>query len=250
MRQGESPHRINIQLTLIIVNLLFCFVLVSRSNGEVTVHTDENGVMYFHKTESGIHVPSRRNIPATLRHSQKRNQIFATRMATRGREKKYKVAKKTSPNTYSQHVKKMAAKYRLDPNLIWAVMGTESNFKSRAVSPKGARGLMQLMPATARYHGVTDSFDPYQNIEGGARHLRFLLNFFKEDLTLALAAYNAGEERVLFYGGIPPYRETRNYVRAVLGRLNKLSKTSPVSTAENKTFKPLKIVTVARNMSD
>lgn len=103
----------------------------------------------------------------------------------------------------------------VDPVLLYSIMHQESSFKSGAVSYKGARGLMQLMPATAARFGVTRIFDPRQNIEGGARYVRFLLDTFGGDVQLALAGYNAGEGAVIKYGGVPPYSETREYVRRI-----------------------------------
>ena len=96
-----------------------------------------------------------------------------------------------------------------------AVILAESAGRQWATSPKGAMGLMQLLPATARRFGVADPFDPAQNVAGGTRYLRWLLDRFGGDVTLALAGYNAGEGAVERHGGVPPYRETRNYVRAV-----------------------------------
>lgn len=104
----------------------------------------------------------------------------------------------------------------LDPKLVRAIIQVESAFDDRAVSRKGAMGLMQLMPGTARDLSVADPFDPEHNIRGGTRYLRRLLDAFEEDLTLALAAYNAGPDAVRRWGDIPPYRETRDYVRKVL----------------------------------
>ena len=106
--------------------------------------------------------------------------------------------------------------YRLDPALVKAVIHAESLFDAYAVSRAGARGLMQLMPATARAVGVIDAFDPWQNIRGGTRYLRYLMRRFEGNLELSLAAYNAGADTVLRYGGIPPYRETERYVKRVL----------------------------------
>jgi len=107
----------------------------------------------------------------------------------------------------------------VDPLLLYSVMHQESSFKSRAISPKGARGLMQLMPGTAMRFGVTNIFDARQNIEGGARYLRFLLDRFDGDVRLALAGYNAGEGAVEKYGWqIPPYAETQEYVRRISRR--------------------------------
>ena len=121
---------------------------------------------------------------------------------------------------YQPQIDRMAARYGIDSELIRAVILTESCFNPRAVSRVGARGLMQLMPATARMLGVDDVFDPEQNIEGGVRYLRMMLDEFDQDTTLALAAYNAGPQAVKKYGNaIPPYRETRNYVRKILGMI-------------------------------
>jgi Transglycosylase SLT domain len=108
----------------------------------------------------------------------------------------------------------------VDPVLLYSIMHQESTFKQGAISPKGARGLMQLMPPTARRFGVTNIFNPKQNIEGGAQYMRFLLNLFK-DVNLALAGYNAGEGAVMKFGNrVPPYRETQEYVRRISTRYN------------------------------
>jgi hypothetical protein len=114
-------------------------------------------------------------------------------------------------------------RHGVDPLLLYSVMHQESSFKSRAISPKGARGLMQLMPLTAARYGVTNIFDPKQNIEGGARYLHFLLDHFDGDINLALAGYNAGEGAVEKYGWrIPPYSETQEYVRRISRRYSLL----------------------------
>ncbi len=115
------------------------------------------------------------------------------------------------------------ARYGVDPLLIYAQMNQESSFKLRATSYKGARGLMQLMPATAARFGVTDIYDPRQNIEGGVKYMRWLLNTFNGDISLALAGYNAGENAVMKYGwSIPPYNETQNYVARISARYQSL----------------------------
>jgi soluble lytic murein transglycosylase-like protein len=113
---------------------------------------------------------------------------------------------------------KVARRHGLDPDLVLAVVGVESAFRPEAVSPKGAQGLMQLMPATASALGVWDALDPAANLDGGVRHLGSLLTLYGGDVARALAAYNAGEGAVARHGGIPPYRETRAYVRRVLER--------------------------------
>jgi soluble lytic murein transglycosylase-like protein len=112
-------------------------------------------------------------------------------------------------------VEQFAPGYRLDPKLVLAVIQVESNFNPRALSPRDARGLMQLIPATAERFGVNDVWDPIDNLHGGMTYLRWLLDYFDGDVTLALAAYNAGERAVERHGGVPPYPETRAYVRNV-----------------------------------
>jgi len=120
-----------------------------------------------------------------------------------------------------------ATRHGVEPLLLYSVMHQESAFNSQAVSPKGARGLMQLMPATAARFGVKNIFDPEQNIHGAAQYLRFLLDIFDGDVSLALAGYNAGEGAVKKYGyAVPPYRETINYVRKIKRRYTNLSSLS------------------------
>jgi len=118
------------------------------------------------------------------------------------------------------HIKQVALRHGISPLLVAAIIEAESEFNPRAVSRKGARGLMQLMPATASSLSVRNSFDPYENIDGGVRHLRRLLDRFHGNIPLAVAAYNAGEQTVINYHGVPPYRETRRYVAKILRRIN------------------------------
>jgi len=118
-------------------------------------------------------------------------------------------------------VNSASGRYRLDPDLVNSVIKAESGFNARAVSPKGAQGLMQLMPGTASELGVPNAFDPQANVEGGAKYLRELLERYDFDLVKALAAYNAGPQRVEQFGGVPPYYETRVYVARVVRDFNK-----------------------------
>lgn len=118
---------------------------------------------------------------------------------------------------YAPMIKRVARKVKLSPELLHAVVQAESAYNPKARSSAGAMGLMQLMPGTASRYGVANAWDPSQNLEGGARYLRDLLDMFKNNLRLALAAYNAGENAVKKYGNrIPPYPETQNYVRKVI----------------------------------
>jgi soluble lytic murein transglycosylase-like protein len=119
-----------------------------------------------------------------------------------------------------QLVRDASSKNRLDPDFVNSVIKAESNFQSRAVSRKGAQGLMQLMPGTASKLGVADPFDPKANVEAGTAHLSALLDLYKDDPVKALAAYNAGAHRVEQYKGVPPYRETRAYVARIVRDFN------------------------------
>src|SRR5262249_2920976 len=116
-------------------------------------------------------------------------------------------------------VERIAAQQSISPLLIHSVIKIESNYNPLAVSPKGALGLMQLVPSTARRFGVGNVFNPVENIQGGARYLRYLLNLYNGNYPLALAAYNAGEAGVARFGGVPPFRETQNYLLLVRKQL-------------------------------
>lgn len=122
--------------------------------------------------------------------------------------------------TYEAEIAAAAKKYNLSEKLITSVIKQESNFNASATSAAGASGLMQLMPATARYLGVSDRFDPAQNIMGGAKYLRQMLDKFDNDVETALAAYNAGPGNVKKYGGIPPFQETQNYVKKIMNYMS------------------------------
>ena len=126
---------------------------------------------------------------------------------------------------YDDLIKEAAHVYRLDPNLIRGVMRAESAFNPFVVSPAGAQGLMQIMPALAEELGVTDPFDPRQNVMAGARYLRQLLDAHKGNVKLTLASYNAGPGNVARYKGIPPFRETRTYVKKITDYLSEAAET-------------------------
>jgi hypothetical protein len=136
--------------------------------------------------------------------------------ARRATRNEWLAARITRPSEYDPLIAQAASRHSLDPRLVKSVMLVESGFNPAAVSPKGARGLMQLMPATANRNGVRNVHDPAENIAGGTRYLSHLLGLFDGNLEKSLAAYNAGEGAVARYGGIPPYDETRDYVRKAL----------------------------------
>ena len=137
---------------------------------------------------------------------------------------------------YSSYVQKSAQKYSIEPELIHAVIRTESNGNHRAVSKKGAMGLMQLMPSTASDMNVGNPFNPEENIEGGTRYLRSLIEKFNGNLTLAIAAYNSGPKTVERYGNVPPISETKQYVNRVLALYNgkrQIATAGPVAVVDN-----------------
>ena len=132
-------------------------------------------------------------------------------------------AEKKASGGWEDHITPLAAQYGVEEALVRAVIRMESGGQTSAVSPKGAMGLMQLMPGTARMLGVEDPFDPVQNLEGGIKYLSQLSDKYQGDLVKTLAAYNAGPGRVDSYGGVPPFAETQNYVKNVLSMYRKNS---------------------------
>ena len=142
-------------------------------------------------------------------------------------------AKATHNIDLEQVVREASSKNRLDPDFVASVIRAESNFKTHAVSKKGAQGLMQLMPATAAQLGVADAFDPRANVEAGTAHLSALLDLYNNDPVRALAAYNAGAHRVKQYHGVPPYRETRDYINKIVRDFNAKKRAQMKAAAAN-----------------
>jgi len=179
----------------IFVITMFLCLLVGKTCGEIFCYKDANNV--FHVTN--IVVDSKRKgvkVIKTPTHSLK--------------------VKTGIPNDYINIVKEIAKKESVDPNLIFAIIKVESNFRADAISPKGAVGLMQLMPSTASQMEVRNPFDPKENIWGGTRYLKTLLGYFGGDLKLALAAYNCGINKIKKYNGIPSFPETKSFVEKVV----------------------------------
>jgi hypothetical protein len=173
-------------------------------------------------------IPSTATVPAAVQASGDTTESFSDVLA--------KAAEPAAPEPVKTDLDRIfaeaSARYGVPVNLIKAVAKAESGFRADAVSPSGAQGIMQLMPATARGLGVTDSFDPVQNIMGGTQYLRDALSRFDGNVEYALAAYNAGPGAVVKYGGIPPYRETQNYVKTVLGYMGSDIATPAVSISQ------------------
>lgn len=135
---------------------------------------------------------------------------------------------------YDGFIKNVAAKYGVEAPLIHSIILAESNYNEFAISSKGAVGLMQLMPETARHYGVKNLYNPTENIEGGVRYLKHLMDYYNRDLELSLAAYNAGPEAVAKYGGVPPYPETKRYIKKVK---TYLSQTKAIKRRKSKIYK-------------
>jgi hypothetical protein len=185
--------------------LVVLSIMVSPCHADIYKYTDAEGVIHL------TNVPTEHDVPYVL--------VM--------REKRVLFQLKGDIVPYDDLIAQASERYRIDSALVKAVIKAESNFNHRAVSPVGARGLMQLMPATAATLQVKDSFHPETNIDGGVRYLRYLMNMFNGNLPLVLAAYNAGENAVMRHNNrIPPYPETQIYVKRVLNYFDGYSKKS------------------------
>ena len=206
------------------MRLFYSFVILclgtalpAAATADIYSYTSEDGSVHF------TNVPTDKRFRVVLRTPRDNSSGESAGISYGGRApqsfRNYK--------TYGAIVDSAAELAQVDNALVHAVISAESGYNQHAVSPKGATGLMQLMPATARRYGVTNIYDPVQNIQAGARYLRDLLSMFNNDLRLAVAAYNAGENAVIRYGNrIPPYRETMNYVPKVMGYYSQFKSTS------------------------
>jgi len=177
------------------------FLAAATVSADIYKYVDENGVVCFTDAPYG----------------KKTQHVSSDKKA---RKTEQPVSAVVFPRDYSQYIQKAASKYELEPELIRAVIKTESNGNHRAVSRKGAKGLMQLMPSTASDMNVSNPFNPEENIDGGTRYLKYLLERFKGNMTLALAAYNSGPGTVEKYGNVPPIDETRQYVKRIFNLYN------------------------------
>ena len=186
---------------LFLLGLLFLSAAVFPSvvGADIYRYEDEERVVHF------TDAPTDKKFKIFMRDLRKDRQLRTHFRLTSG-----------NPQEFEHLITAASAKYGVSASLIRAVIQAESGYNPQAVSRAGAGGLMQLMPGTAKHLKVADRFNPSQNVDGGVRYLKFLLDTFKGDVSLALAAYNAGLSKVAKYGGIPPYEETRTYVSRVL----------------------------------
>jgi soluble lytic murein transglycosylase-like protein len=200
--EDRTMYKNNFSFTIVLTSLL---LMASLCHADIYRYTDPEGVIHL------TNVPTEPDVPYVLVMKEKR-VIFQF---------------KGDIALYDDLIARSSEKYRVDSALVKAIIKAESNFNHRAVSPVGARGLMQLMPATAATLQVKDSFHPENNIDGGVRYLRYLMNTFNGNLPLVLAAYNAGENAVMRHNNrIPPYPETQTYVKRVLNYFDGYSKRS------------------------
>lgn len=185
------------------------FFVVSTACADIYVYRDSRGVLHF------SNVPNHAGYRSVMREGSAGSRRSA------------------SPSTerFEDIIRSISERHAVDPHLVRAVIKVESDFQSRALSRKGAQGLMQLMPETARLHNVNDVYDPQENIDGGVRHLRLLLDRYQGDLQLSLAAYNAGMKAVERHRGVPPFTETREYVKRVLDYVNRYRKQDGATSA-------------------
>lgn len=186
---------------IIIVSAVLLIICASPAYSDVYKYIDENGVACYTDAPMGKKTVKVLKEQKTFSKQVKADEVAGSSAINRD---------------YSGFVRQAAAKYEIEPDLIHAVIKTESNGNHRAVSSKGAMGLMQLMPSTAYDMNVANPFNPEENIEGGTKYLKQLLEKFNGDLTLALAAYNAGPKTVERYGSVPPISETRQYVKKII----------------------------------
>lgn len=196
---------------LLLSAALVACALGQTAHADIYGFVDENGIAHFSNVQVDARYRLYKRDPAS-RPQVAYQDAGATPSSLPER------APRVSNKRYAELIRTVAHEENVDPALLHAVVTVESGYNARALSPKGAVGLMQLMPDTARRYAVGDIWDPVDNVRGGARYLRDLLGMFNDNLSLAIAAYNAGEKAVIRYGHrIPPYSETQNYVPKVLG---------------------------------
>ncbi len=187
-------------LSLLFICMIVIMLTSVSANAEIYTYEDENGTVHFSNVPTDPQY--KMIIPPAV------SKRLPSYLALKG-------GKDTKQSDFNKLIESKSYKYGLDPALVKAVIAVESDFNPNAVSVKGARGLMQLMPMTANELGVFNSFDPESNIDGGTRYLRYLLDYFSWDVDLALAAYNAGIMRVIQNTGIPPIPATHEYISRV-----------------------------------
>ncbi len=203
-----------------------CLGLLALASLELALVDDASAQVYLRRNSQGV-------LEAT---DSPETSEFRLRFSAKGVLIHSRGFRRRARPEFDPYIEDAASRFDVSPDLIRAVISVESAFDEYAVSSKGAKGLMQLMPATARRFGVSNPFDPAQAIMGGAEYLKYLLGLFRGNVAFAVAGYNAGENAVLRYGGIPPYKETRNYVvriNGILGSAPMVMRASESSTSQS-----------------
>ncbi len=205
----------------ILLVLIAYAATASVAYGDIFQYTDEQGVVHFTNVPgSGVKRPTR--VRAEARSAAPGSLASAPAAAP----KRQTNTPGTVPAAYHDYINTACEKYGVDPSLVHALVRVESDFNPYALSNKGAMGLMQLMPQTATDMNVKNSFSPQENVDGGVRYLRYLLDRYEGNLSLALAAYNSGETSVKRWGTVPPFKETKDYVKKVLAIYNGTGRTT------------------------
>ena len=184
-----------------------------RAFADIYQYTDEAGVVHF----SNVSVPSKKHVRVR---PEPKQIAYAKRTSSPRYARQRTVSSVNMPSTYTEIINNACDRHGVDPALVHAIVKVESDFNPYAMSRKGAMGLMQLMPQTAVNMNVRNTFSPDENIDGGVRYLRYLIDRYEGNLSLALAAYNSGETAVKKWGTVPPYPETQNYVQRILNLYN------------------------------
>ncbi len=207
-------------LNIILARALFA-AAAAAAHADIYQYVDENGVVHFTNVPgSSVKRPKRV-------HAEPRTSSLGSLASARASEPARRTgAPGVVPASYHDYINTACEKYGVDPSLVHALVKVESDYNPFALSNKGAMGLMQLMPQTATDMNVRNSFSPQENVEGGVRYLRYLLDRYEGNLSLALAAYNSGETSVKRWGTVPPFKETKDYVKKVLGIYHGTGKTT------------------------
>jgi hypothetical protein len=200
----------NTTLIMACTVMLFSLCQPRRVLADIYQYTDENGVMHF----SNVSVGTAKKYKKLKSAAAEKQQATATPSSTAPSQ--VPSSSSDSPSAYVDIINSACNRHGVDPALVHAIVKVESDFNPYAMSRKGAMGLMQLMPQTAAEMKVGNSFNPHDNIDGGVKYVRYLIDRYEGNLSLALAAYNSGETAVKKWGTIPPYRETQNYVQRIL----------------------------------
>jgi hypothetical protein len=203
----RSFYKLRTLLVLVFFALCVSLCQPRCSSADIYQYTDDDGVVHFSNVgvSTGKKYRTIKSAPAKKRATTRPTALSRTSRST-----------SNNPSAYDRIINSACTRHGVDPALVQAIVKVESDFDPYALSRKGAMGLMQLMPQTAAAMNVGNSFNPHDNIDGGVKYLRYLLDRYEGNLPLALAAYNAGETAVKKWGTIPPYRETQNYVKKIM----------------------------------